>query len=67
MVPQALQTIHIAATGLNHADQNSATSVAGLQTFSMANALAQGHTIVQGDGTGSGNMWLPGNHVVVQG
>nr|CAB3233769.1 CREB/ATF-c [Phallusia mammillata] len=66
-VHQPPQTIQIAASGLNHADQNSATSVTGLQTFSMANALAQGHTIVQGDGGGSGNMWLPGNHVVVQG
>jgi len=37
--------------------------VSGLQTFSMANALSGQATIVPGDG--SGNLWMPGNHVVV--
>jgi len=43
------------------------TSVAGLQTFSMANALAQGQaTLVPGDASGN-TLWMPGNHVVVHG
>ena len=43
------------------------TSVAGLQTFSMANALAQGQaTLVPGDASGNA-LWMPGNHVVVHG
>lgn len=63
-------TIQIAAPALNHDQQNSVTSVAGIQTFSMANALAQGQaTLVQGEGTAPGNtLWMPTNHaVVVQG
>ncbi|XP_076818607.1 cyclic AMP-responsive element-binding protein 1-like isoform X1 [Clavelina lepadiformis] len=66
-VHQSPQTIQIAAP-VNH-DQNSVTSVSGLQTFSMANALAQGQpTLVQGDtGAGGNTLWMPANHVVVQG
>lgn len=56
------------SAAINH-EQNSVTSVTGIQTFSMANALAQGQaTLVQGDGTTTGNtLWMPTNHVVVQG
>jgi len=66
-VHQTPQPVSIAAA-LNH-DQNSVTSVAGIQTFSMANALAQGQaTLVQGDTATAGNtLWMPTNHVVVQG
>ena len=65
-VQQNPQAIHIAGPTLNH-DQNSVTSVA--QTFSMANALAQGQaTLVQGDNSAAGStLWMPANHVVVQG
>ena len=66
-VQPSAQPVQI-STALNH-DQNSVTSVAGIQTFSMANALAQGQaTLVQGDGATTGNtLWMPTNHVVVQG
>lgn len=37
-------------------------SVAGLQTFSMANALGQTTLVPQ-----EGSMWLPGNQVVLHG
>jgi len=43
--------------------QTGSGTVSGLQTFSMANALSGQATIVPGDG--SGNLWMPGNHVVV--
>uniref|UniRef100_H2YWJ7 BZIP domain-containing protein n=1 Tax=Ciona savignyi TaxID=51511 RepID=H2YWJ7_CIOSA len=60
------QTLQIPASALNH-DQH-VTSVAGLQTFSMANALAQGQaTLVQDSNAGGNALWMPGNHVVVQG
>ncbi|XP_009862330.2 transcription factor Ci-CREB/ATF-c isoform X1 [Ciona intestinalis] len=65
-VHQSPQTIQIPASALNH-DQH-VTSVAGLQTFSMANALAQGQAALVQDSNTSGNtLWMPGNHVVVQG
>ena len=66
-VHQAPQPVPISAA-LNH-EQNSVTSVAGIQTFSMANALAQGQaTLVQGDtATAANTLWMPTNHVVVQG
>ena len=69
-VQQNQPTIQIAAPTLNHEQQNSVTSVAGIQTFSMANALAQGQaTLVQGEGAAPGStLWMPTNHaVVVQG
>lgn len=61
-IQQAPQTIQISAPSLSQVtDQNS-----GMQTFSVANALAQGQaTIVQPDGQGT--LWMPGGHVVVQG
>lgn len=43
--------------------QTGSGTVTGLQTFSMANALTGQATLVPGDG--SGNLWMPGNHVVV--
>lgn len=73
MIPVTLhpssQAIQLgAAPSVNH-EQNSSTSVTGMQTFSMANALAQGQAaLVQGDAANAGNtLWMPTNHVVVQG
>jgi len=70
-VQQTPNTIQIGGGNINHNEQNvtnlASTSVAGLQTFSMANALAQGQaTLVPGDGSGN-TLWMPGNHVVVHG
>lgn len=69
-VQQTPNTIQIGGN-INHNEQNvtnlASTSVAGLQTFSMANALAQGQaTLVPGDASGNA-LWMPGNHVVVHG
>lgn len=57
-IQQAPQTIQISTPALSQ-EQSS-----DMQTFTVANALGQGHAaIVQQDG----QLWMPGGHVVVQG
>lgn len=56
-IQEAPQTIQISAPTLNQENSD-------IQTFTVANALGQGQaTLVQ---QADGQLWMPGNHVVVQ-